>query len=71
MGKLSWTPPLLKKDNSNINPVHNTKKYECSQYRKKNKKTLLSNRYNIENTLGTLNDMLFYRLTSVTCKYLN
>ena len=36
MCNLPWTPPLLEKDNSNIYPVYNTKKYECSQYRKKN-----------------------------------
>ena len=35
MYNLSWTSPLLEKDNSKINPVYNTKNYECSQYRKK------------------------------------
>ena len=35
MCDLSWTPLLLEEDNFNkINPVYNTNKYECSQYRK-------------------------------------
>ena len=37
MCNLSWTSPLLEKDNSKINTVYNTQKYECSQYQKKKK----------------------------------
>ena len=35
MCNLRWTPQLLEKDNSKINHEYNTKKDECSQYRKK------------------------------------
>ena len=35
MFKMSWTPQLLEKVNSKINPVNNIKTYECPQYRKK------------------------------------
>ena len=32
MCNLSWSPPLLEKDNSKINPANSTQNYECPQY---------------------------------------
>ena len=40
MCNLSCTPQLLENDNSNINPVYNTQKYECSQCPKKKTSSL-------------------------------
>ena len=37
----------LEKNNSKINLVYNTKKYECSQYRKKKKKSRCENYTNL------------------------
>ena len=35
---LSWTPPLLEKDNSNVNPGKNTENLSAHSIRKTNKK---------------------------------